>query len=455
MLAVGTGSFMSALDSSAVNAVLPVVGRSFGASVAAIEWVVLTYLLAVSGLLLSLGRLGDLRGHKAVYLTGFLVFVASSLLCSLAFSVPALVAFRAAQGVGAAMLFANSSAIITKTFPGRQRGRALGLLAMMVYLGLTAGPSLGGWLTETLGWRAIFYVNVPTGLLAVALSVAFIPADAARTAHDRFDFGGAALFLAGFVTLLLALNQGHAWGWNSPAIVGLLALAGATLATFVWVERRVPAPMLDLTLFRARAFSAAVLSAVCNYVCVFSIAFLMPFYLIHGRGLSASRAGTLLVAQPLVMALVAPLSGALSDRIGSRGPAAVGMTTLGAGILLMSRLGPEEPLVDVVRALVVTGLGTGTFISPNSSALMGSAPGHRQGIAAGVLGTARSVGMVLGIGLAGAVFTTVLARAEAHASTTAVFDGIRAGFLAASLVAALGVVAALARGGRAPSQAQA
>jgi len=204
--------------------------------------------------------------------------------------------------------------------------------------------------------------------------------------------------------------------------------------------------MVDLTLFRARAFSAAVLSAVCNYVCVFSIAFLLPFYLIQGRGLSAARAGTLLVTQPLVMAVVAPVSGALSDRIGSRLPAATGMAMLGAGLYFMSRLGPVAPLDHVVRTLVLTGLGTGVFISPNSSALMGSAPRHRQGIAAGILATARSVGMVLGVGLAGAVFTTVLARAEAHPSATAFFDGIRAGFLTAAAVAGLGTLVSLLRG---------
>ena len=446
MLAIGTGSFMSALESSAVNAVLPVVGRSLGVGVATIQWVVTIYLLAVSGLLLSLGRLGDIRGHKTVYVAGLVVFIAGSLLCGLAPSAVSLVAFRVIQGLGAAMLFANSSAIATKAFPARERGQALGLLAMMVYLGLTTGASLGGWLTETVGWRAIFYVNVLPGILALILSVAFVPRDPGRTTRERFDLGGAALFILGFLALLLGLNQGHAWGWSSAPVTGLCALAAVALAAFFWVERRVGAPMLDLTLFRTRAFSAAVLSAVCNYVCVFSIAFLLPFYLIQGRGLSAARAGTLLVTQPLVMAVVAPMSGALSDRIGSRLPAATGMAMLGAGLYFMSRLGPVAPLDHVVRTLVLTGLGTGVFISPNSSALMGSAPRHRQGIAAGILATARSVGMVLGVGLAGAVFTTVLARGEAHPSATAFFEGIRAGFLTAAAVAGLGTLVSLLRG---------
>ncbi len=446
LLAVGTGTFMSGLGGSAVNTVLPVIRAAFGTDVAAIEWVVTTYLLVVSGLLLSFGRLGDLRGHKPVYVAGFAVFVLGSVLCGIAPSAGGLVAFRGVQALGAAMLFANSPAILTKSFPGQQRGQALGLLAAMTYLGLTAGPSLGGWLTVQLGWRAVFYVNVPVGALALGLSLRFIPADEPATRLEPFDLLGAVGFTAALIALLLALNQGHAWGWGSPAIVGLLLVAGLLAAAFVRRELRVPSPMLDLRLFRSRPFSAAAASALINYVCVYTISFLLPFYLIQGRGLSPDRAGLVLTAQPIVMAVAAPLSGTLSDRIGARLPGTLGMAILAAGLFLLSRLGPEAPLGEVALALAVAGLGTGTFISPNNSMLMGSAPPHRQGIAAGILATARSVGMVLGVGLAGAVFTTVLARSQAAGAGAALFDAVGAGFLAASVVATLGVVTSAVRG---------
>jgi EmrB/QacA subfamily drug resistance transporter len=444
LLAVGVGTFMSALDSSVVNTVLPVVRRTFDSDVATVEWVVTVYLLVVSGLLLSFGRLGDLRGHKAVYVAGFGVFVFSSALCGLAPTATALIAFRALQALGAAMLFANSPAILTKNFPAAQRGQVLGLQATMTYLGLTVGPSLGGWLAHQLSWRAVFYINLPVGLAALWLSLRFIPRDAGAGQAERFDRAGALTFIAGLVALLLGLNRGHDWGWVSPGVLALLAAAGVLLAVFVQIELRRANPMLDLSLFRQRLFSAAVLSAVLNYICLYSIVFLMPFYLIQGRDLGADRAGLLLTAQPIVMAIAAPLSGMLSDRMGSRLLSTLGMTILAGGLFLLSRLGPQSPPGQVVAALGVVGLGTGSFISPNSSALMGSAPRHRQGIAAGVLATARNVGMVLGVGLAGAILTTVMA--QGNNSTAALFRGVSAGFVAAVGVAILGVVASAVRG---------
>lgn len=445
-LAVGVGTFMSALDSSVVNIVLPVVSRDFGADVATIEWVITIYLLVVSGLLLSFGRLGDLRGHKSIYVSGFVIFVVGSALSGLAPTEFALIGFRALQAIGAAMLFANSPAIITRNFPAAQRGQALGLQGMMTYLGLTAGPSLGGWLTSQFGWRAVFYINVPVGLIALLLSLRFIPTDAPNENAERFDLAGAAMFVAGLVLFLLALNQGSEWGWTSPLILVLLTIAVLVLIAFVVAEQRVAHPMLDLSLFRQRLFSAAAASAVLNYVCLYSVVFLMPFYLIQGRGMDTAQAGLLLTAQPLIMAIAAPLSGTLSDRIGSRLPGTLGMAILAGGLVLMSRLGAASPQIDIVVALAMVGLGTGIFISPNSSALMGAAPRDRQGIAAGILATARNFGMVLGVGFAGAIFTTVQAQSAANGASNGLFAGVDAGWLAAAGIALLGVFASAVRG---------
>jgi EmrB/QacA subfamily drug resistance transporter len=443
LAAIGASTFMTALDTSVVNTVLPVIRTAFDSDVATIEWVVTIYLLVVSGLLLSFGRLGDLRGHKPVFLLGFGIFIFSSALCGFSPSAPALIAFRGLQALGAAMLAANSPAILTKSFPASQRGQALGLQATMTYLGLSVAPSFGGWLTDWLSWRAVFYINVPVGLMAFWLSAQFIPKDRPGERTERFDFTGAALFMAGLVALLFALNQGHAWGWTSPSILALLLVAISLLAAFVRVETRRPNPMLDLSLFSNRVFSASVASAVLNYMALFSILFLLPFYLLQGRGLSPSQAGLILTAQPIVMAIVAPVSGTLSDRIGVQLPSVLGMAILSAGLFMLSRLGPESSLWSVALALAVAGLGTGTFISPNNSALMGSAPPYRQGIAAGILATARSVGMVLGIGLSGAIFTTVMANSQ---STAAFFTATRASFLAAAVLAILGVLTSAIRG---------
>jgi len=443
LLAVGIGTFMTALDGSVVNTILPVLRHSLNSDVAGVEWVVTIYLLTLSGLLLSFGRLGDLRGHKTIYLSGFGIFVLSSALCGLANSLVVLVIFRITQAVGAAMLAANSPAILTKNFPARQRGQALGLQATMTYLGLTVGPSFGGWLASQLGWQAVFYINVPVGALALWVSLRFIPYDAPEKVTERFDLPGATVFITGLVMLLLALNQGHNWGWSSPAIWGLLAAAGLLLLVFGRIETRSAAPMLDLSLFRSPLFSLSVASAVFNYICLYCVTFLLPQYLIDGRGLSAAQAGLLLTAQPIVMAIAAPLSGTISDRVGVRLPSTLGMSILAGGMLLLSRLGAASPWMQIILSLAVVGLGTGIFISPNNSAVMGSAPRHRQGIAAGVLATARSFGMVLGVGFSGAIYTTVLARGSAAHPT--LFQAFQASFVAAFVFAVLGIITSAVR----------
>jgi len=444
LLAVGSGSFMSALDASVVNTILPLLNQAFG-NVATVEWVVTIYLLVVSGLLLGFGRLGDIRGHKLTYLSGYAVFVAASALCGLAPRVEVLIVARAVQALGAAMLFANSPAILTGSFPASERGRALGLQGTMTYLGLTAGPSLGGWLATVFGWRAVFFINVPVGLVALLIGWRSIPYDTPSGRRERFDLLGAFIFLLGLSGLLLALNQGYAWGWRSPLTLGLLAAATLLLAVFLLVEWRVPSPMLDLSLFRRRAFSAATASAVLNYVCAYCMLFLLPFALIQGRGLNPSQAGLVLTAQPLVMAIAAPLSGTLSDRVGTRLPGTLGMLVLSAGLFLVSRLGPSAPLSSVALGLAVVGLGSGLFTSPNNSALMGAAPRHRQGIAGGVLALARNVGMALGVGLAGAVFTTVLAQASGAPSPATIFSAVSLGLLVASGLAMLGALTSAVR----------
>jgi EmrB/QacA subfamily drug resistance transporter len=435
LVAIGTGSFMSALDGSVVNTILPILREVFNSSVGNIEWTVTVYLLVLSGLLLTFGRLGDLRGHKSVYVVGFVIFIFGSAFCGVSWSDTVLTVFRGIQAIGGAMLASNASAIVTENFPAEERGRAFGLVSMMTYLGLTVGPSLGGWLTEVLGWRSVFYINVPVGIVAFSLSIIFIKKEQPVESKQRFDLTGAVLFLAALTVLMLGLNNGSEWGWTSPAVLGLLAGALILMIFFILAEHHVSAPMLDLNLFRVSMFSVSTVNAILNYICVYSITFLMPFYLIQGRGLNAAQAGLLLTAQPVVMAISAPISGMLSDRLGSRLPGMLGMGLLAAGLFLLAGIGPGTILGLVALWLALAGAGTGTFISPNTSALMGAAPRPRQGIASGVQAVARNFGMVLGIGLAGAIFTTSLAGNTSEA----LYRGISLGFLAAGIVALLGV----------------
>jgi EmrB/QacA subfamily drug resistance transporter len=448
LLAVGIGTFMTALDTSVVNTVLPIIGRNFDKNITVVEWVVTIYLLVLSGLLLSFGRLGDLRGHKTIYLVGFMVFMAGSFFSGAAPHVNFLIASRGLQALGAAMIAANSPAILTKSFPVEQRGQALGLQATMTYLGLTAGPSLGGWLASLFGWRVVFYINLPVGLIAIWLSTRFIPRDADQANAEKFDYAGALTFLLGLGALLLGLNQGEEWGWASTPILAILASAIILLALFLFIEKHSQHPMLDLSLFGHISFSMTTASAVINYIGVYSSIFLMPYYLIQGRGFTAAQAGLILTAQPIIMAFIAPISGTLSDRIGTRIPAVIGMAILSVGLFTLSRLDAGSSIITVMGFLAIVGLGTGAFISPNNSALMGSAPKSRQGIAAGILATARNFGMVLGVGISGAVYTVVLTHAPASTGGSqggSIFPAIAAGFLAASLITILGVFTGMVR----------
>jgi MFS family permease len=265
---------------------------------------------------------------------------------------------------------------------------------------------------------------------------------AVAATQEPFDWAGALLFSLGLVALLFGLNNGETWGWTSPAILGCLIGAVIFLAAFLRVEMRAKAPMLDLSLFRKRIFAASTASAMLNYIGQSCVLFLIPFYLIQGRGFNTAEAGLILTSQPVIMALSAPVSGLLSDRIGSRVLSTVGLIIMAVGLFLLSRLGPDSSRWMMVIYLVIEGLGTGIFISPNNSALLGSAPRQRQGIASGILATARNVGMVLGIGLAGAVFSIVTTQQ----GDAGIYAAVQLGLLIAAGIALLGAVISFSRG---------
>jgi len=337
------------------------------------------------------------------------------------------------------MLSSNSPAILTKNFPPTQRGQALGLQATMTYLGLTIGPSLGGWLTELWGWRSVFTINIPVGIVAFMLSSHFIPKEKPYTKIVKFDYTGALLFLSGLTSLLLGLSMASEWGWFSAQTIGLNLCAIILVVIFVWWEKHIAEPMLDLHLFSIPTISRSISAAVINYLCVYSNLFLMPFYLLQGRSFLPGRAGLIISIQPFIMAITAPISGTLSDKIGTRIPALLGMIILASGTILLSLINNTTPIFLLLTFLAIFGLGIGIFITPNSSAIMGSAPINQIGIAAGLLATARNVGMVLGIGISGAVFTTVLSR---HNSTIVdgIFPAIHTAYLAAFVISLLGVM---------------
>ncbi|MHB9090259.1 MAG: DHA2 family efflux MFS transporter permease subunit, partial [Chloroflexota bacterium] len=404
LAAVGLGTFLSVLDSSILNVSLPVITVELGTDLTTVQWVVMAYLLTITGLLLTFGRLADLVGRKKVYVIGMAIFTVTVGASGLARDVGQLIAMRIVEGVGSAMVMALGPALTAGAFPIKERGKALGINAAIVAAGGISGPVLGGLLAEYLDWRWIFYVRVPLCMLAT-LAAAVILVETTPTARRRFDFGGAALLFFWLACLTLGVNQGRNLGWDSPATIGLFVAAIAGLAAFIYFERNVLEPMLELSVFRNRLFSAASVSSLISFLALFAVTLLMPFYFVQALGYSPSAAGLMLLPQPLVMSIVAPFSGSLSDRFGSRILSTLGLGIASLGLLSISFLDADSSYETIVIRLMLLGLGVGLFGSPNTNALLSALPPNKMGVASGMMATMRNLGMVLGTAVAGAVWT--------------------------------------------------
>lgn len=446
LVAVGLSSLMSSMQGSALNAILPFVAKSLEVDLPTIQWVVLVYLITSSGLLPAFGRLGDMIGQRRLYLTGFGAFIIGAVLCTLAPSVLWLIAARTVQAVGSGMITTSSTPLITKTLPATHRGRGLSGQIFMVYCGLSAGPGVGGILADTLGWRWVFLVNVPLGLLAAAIALIAVPNDEGTPSTEGFDVGGALTFMAGLAAFFLLLGGGRHQRWPWGGSGALVAIAAFSTAAFIILELRRREPMLDLRLFKSRFFSAATSSAMINYTGYSAIIFLVPFYLVNGLGYDATKAGTLITAMPVTMMFFAPFSGWLSDKFGPRFPTSVGMALLSGGIFLMSRLGAAPSVMEIVPRLMLTGMGIGLFSSANGSAILGSVPREVQGVANGVVSIARQLGMMLGVAIATAVFSARYPLYTGLGAATATAAAARDAFFLAAAVALVGVFTSLVRG---------
>ena len=458
LTSVSLGSLMATLDGSIVNIALPAIETDFRIGLNSVEWVVVAYLLVVGSLLLPFGRLGEVLTFKRVYLAGFAIFTVASVCCGASPNAAMLVAFRVVQGVGAAMLMAMGPAIVAHTFQDHERGRALGLNGVSVAIGLSLGPALGGILTQVASWRAIFLINLPIGLLAILWAARVLPSE--KPGKDQsFDVKGAALSGVALFALLLALSDGQEWGWTSPVVVGLFIAFVVLGAAFLRVERRSIQPMIDLALFKIRPFSAGLASVVVAFAGLFTATFLLPFLLEQGRGFSPIEAGLLLTPVPITMALVAPISGAASDRFGPRVLASTGMALMALSLVSLTQLPVDFALPDLVWRLVLLGVGQGMFMSPNSSAVLGSVPRPRVGTASGTLAQMRVNGQALGIALSGAIVATRLpihlgnlggGPATAAVRSAALAGAIHDAFVVAALVCSLGIVTSLIRGSSRP-----
>lgn len=405
LAAVSMGIFLSTIDGSIVNVALPTLVSDLRAEFGTVQWVVLAYLLALATLLLTIGRLGDMIGKKPIYVTGFAVFTVGSVLCGLAPGIYWLIGFRVVQAIGGAMILALGMAIVTESFPPSERGRALGLTGTMVSVGVVVGPTLGGLIIGALSWHWIFFVNLPVGIVGTLMAMRFVPALRPK-GSQRFDPVGALMLFAGLLALLAALTIGGDRGLGGTPVLLLLSAAAVLLTAFFLVERRVSQPIVELALFRNRLFSINLVSGLTTFVCMSGTIFLTPFLLQGVLGYSAQHVGLLMATVPAAMAFVAPISGALSDRLGPRPITVVGLACMALGFVTMTSINLEMGTMGYILRFLPVGLGMGIFQSPNNSAIMGSVPRARLGVASGLLTMTRTLGQTTGIAVMGAIWSS-------------------------------------------------
>lgn len=445
--AVACGTFMATLDSSIVNIALPTLTKQLGCDLNQVKWVVIAYLLVITCLLLPFGRLSDLYGRKNTFQFGFLTFIIGSALCGVSANLFWLVIFRVVQALGASMLMANGPAIITATFPASERGGALGTMAMVVSAGLISGPSIGGILITQLGWKSIFWVNIPVGIAGIYLVQKFVLQDPHPRDKAPFDWVGAFLqtvFLISFIIIFDPPNISVSG--SIPIAVSRWLIAGVTLvigAVFLKVESEAKAPLLDLTLFRSRTFWTANLAGFLTFVAYSSVTVLMPFFLEEVMHYPPHRAGMFLTAIPFTIFVVAPFSGRMSDRIGSQGLSFLGALVGALALFLMSGVvgdGITSTMseVTIVLSLCAIGLATGLFQSPNNNAIMGAVPSNKLGVASALLATVRNLGLVTGTGLATSIFAWRMSHTNDFVSSLHFTHFVAALVGVGAMIAALG-----------------
>ncbi|MBL8112801.1 MAG: MFS transporter [Acidobacteria bacterium] len=446
LAALSLSMLLPSLATSIVNAGLPALAQAFGASFQAVQWIVLAYLLAITTLIVSAGRLGDLVGRKRLLLGGIGLFTAASLLCGLAPSLGTLIAARAAQGLGAAVMMALTVALVGEAVPKEQTGSAMGLLGTMSAIGTTLGPSLGGVLIATVGWRTIFLVNVPLGILSFFLVRRHLPADQREPANARpaFDAAGTALLALALGAYALAMTIGR--GHLGPVNAGLLLAATAFTGFFVLAERRAAAPLIRLEMFRDRVLSAGLATSALVSTVMMATLVVGPFHLSRGLGLSAAAVGLALSAGPLVAALGGVPAGRLVDRLGGNRMARAGLSGIAIGCLLLSLLPASLGLAGYLGPIVIVTAGYALFQAANNTALMTGIRPDQRGVASGLLNLSRNLGLITGASAMGAVFALASASVDVtSARPEAVVTGMRFTFgLAAAL---MGIALGIAKSG--------
>jgi len=396
-------SFLTPFMGSATNIALPPIGREFKTDAIILGWIATSYLLAAGMFSVPFGRIADIKGRKKVFIAGLFVYSIGSFLSGIAPSAELLIVFRVIQGIGGAMIFATGVALITSVFPPSERGKAIGINTGSVYVGLSVGPILGGFLTQNFGWRSVFLINVPLGLIALALASWKLKEEWAEAKGEKFDFLGSVIYSLTLFLIIYGLTE------SSIALIGGLIL----LLAFILYESKINYPVLEVTLFRRNTiFSLSCLAALLNYAATYAVGFILSLYLQYIKGFNPQQAGAILIAQPVLMAMFAPIAGWLSDRVEPRVVASAGMAVTTLSLLIFSWIDSTTPLEVIVTNLMLLGFGLGIFTSPNTNAIMSSVEKKFLGIASATVATMRLIGQILSMALVMFVFSIVMGRVE-------------------------------------------
>jgi EmrB/QacA subfamily drug resistance transporter len=419
MLGISLGVLMYTIDTSIVNIALPTLVKTLRTDFATVQWVGLSYVLVVTSLVLGAARLGDMLGKKPLYLGGLIVFTLSSLLCGLAPSIEVLIGARALQGLGAVMISALGAAIIVEVFPVTERGKALGVIGAVVSLGIALGPSVGGVLIGIAGWRSIFLINIPIGVIASLVVSKYVP-HTRKQQQQRFDFWGSVAISLVLGCFSFGMTAGQRHGFISVLPLGLLATSAIGLVGFILLESRINQPMLDLSLFRSQTFSLSLLTGWLVFMTLGGISIVIPFFLELVLHYPIAHVGLLMAITPVIGGLISPLAGNLTDRFGTRKIMLMGLVLMTIGCLALSTLNGQTQDLDYLLRVIPLGLGWGMFQSPNNSAILGAVPPQRLGIASGLLSLTRTLGQTTGLPLFASIFAMIALSGQNNGDLTAV-----------------------------------
>jgi EmrB/QacA subfamily drug resistance transporter len=441
LLVATLANFLTPFMSSAVNIALPAIGTEFATSAILLSWVPTSFLLAAAMFAVPFGRISDIYGMKKIFTYGVIIFTLASFLSAVAPSAESLIIFRIFQGIGGAMIFVTGLAIITSVYPPQERGKAIGINIATVYIALSLGPVLGGVMTQYLGWRSLFYAMIPLGILILVLTYWKLKDEWAECKGEKFDIKGSVFYSVVLVMVMYGFS-------TLPHITGIILVIGGIIGFigFLMYELRLESPVLNVKLFKNRTFAFSNLAALINYSATFAVTFLLSLYLQYIKALDPLSAGLILVAQPVMMAIFAPIAGRLSDKFVPQKLAALGMALSTVGLFIFAFINEETSIAFITVGLLIIGTGFGFFSSPNTNAIMGSVERKFYGVASAMVSTMRLLGQTFSMGLALLVFALFIGNIQiTPLQYPALLSSIHTVFLICTVLCFIGIFAALIR----------